>query len=165
MSTLSIIVRIVISAVLGGIIGFERERHKRDAGIRTHMLVCLGSSLFMIVSTLMSIEYKEAGMVDPSRIASGVVTGIGFLGAGTLLRYGSSIRGLTTAASIWVVSAIGLAVGAGFFIPGVVTTVVVMIVLMLTTITEKLHIHLNTSKNCKDREDKREEIHEKETDQ
>ncbi len=149
MPVTSIIFRIVLAAVLGGIVGVERERQGRDAGLRTHMLVCVGSALFMVVSALMALEYKDLGVVDPSRIAAGVVTGIGFLGAGTLLRYDSYIKGLTTAASIWVVSAIGLAVGAGFYMPGLITALVVIGVLMLSPIADKLHIHINLSNKKK----------------
>ncbi len=111
MNEFTMIFRIIISALLGGIIGFEREVHGRPAGIRTQMLVCLGSTVFMIISILIAVKYKEFGPVDPTRIAAGVVTGIGFLGAGAIIRAGRSIHGLTTAASIWAVSAIGMAIG------------------------------------------------------
>ena len=114
-----LIVRLVISGVLGGLVGFERERHNRPAGFRTHILVCVGCALVMLVSMYMG---EVAPGADPSRIASHAVSGIGFLGAGTILRYGNTIRGLTTAASLWVVAIIGLAVGSGFYVGGLVTT-------------------------------------------
>lgn len=105
-----IFAKLLISAVLGGIVGYERETHERPAGLRTHVLVCLGATLFMILS----ISFRN----DPVRIAAQIVTGIGFLGAGTILHQGTTIKGLTTAASLWIVSAIGMAVGIGgsFFI-------------------------------------------------
>lgn len=102
------VIRLLIAAVLGGLIGFEREAHGRPAGLRTHILVSIGSALFTIVSANFDIT-----RTDPTRIAAQVVSGIGFLGAGTIIRQGSVIRGLTTAASLWTVAAIGMAVGAG----------------------------------------------------
>lgn len=130
--------RIVLAALLGGAVGIEREIHGSDAGFRTHILVCLGSSLFMMISFLMSQEYGSMGTVDPSRIAAGVVTGIGFLGAGAVMRSGTSIQGLTTAASIWAVSAIGLAIGAGLFTAGTLTSGVVLVVLYSSRFKRKL---------------------------
>ncbi len=118
-----IILRLVISVILGGVIGFERERHNRPAGFRTHILVCSGSALLMMVSAYGFTGHLGADYhPDPSRIAAGVVTGIGFIGAGTILQQRGSIRGLTTAATIWVVSGVGLAVGIGFYLASAVTT-------------------------------------------
>lgn len=102
-----ILTRLAISLVLGSVIGWERETHDRPAGLRTHALVCIGSTIYMILS----LTFVENA--DPSRIASQVATGMGFLGAGTIIRSGSSVRGLTTAASLWAVAAIGLCVGRG----------------------------------------------------
>jgi putative Mg2+ transporter-C (MgtC) family protein len=102
------VIKLVLAAVLGGLIGFEREAHGRPAGLRTHILVSMGSALFTIVS--ISFGYQHS---DPSRVASQIVSGIGFLGAGTIIRQGSIVRGLTTAASLWTVAAIGMAVGTG----------------------------------------------------
>lgn len=138
MGSLVIILRILVSAILSGLIGLEREIKEREAGLRTHILVSVGSTLFMLTSINIGLAYSHAGRVDPSRIASGVVTGIGFLGAGAIIRYGTSIRGLTTAASIWVVAAIGIAVGAGMYWAGIVTTIVVLAVLILSRLEEKL---------------------------
>lgn len=140
------VMRIFLAAFLGGVIGLEREIHGRAAGFRTHMLVCVGSALFMITSLLVSSEHGGLGPVDPSRIAAGVVTGIGFLGAGAVVRSGSTIQGLTTAASIWTVSAIGLAIGAGFYQTAIVTTLIVVFVLFLSRIEVKLFSTKNKDK-------------------
>ncbi len=140
MTSMIILLRIVISTILGGLVGIEREIHGRAAGLRTHILVCMGSTLFMITSVMVSAKYGAAGASDPSRIAAGVVTGIGFLGAGAIIRYGSSIKGLTTAASIWAVSAIGLAVGAGIYEAAVITTIVVLAVLILSRWEERMEL-------------------------
>lgn len=124
--------RLFLSAILGGAIGFEREAHNRPAGFRTHILVTIGSTLLMLVSMNMGPG------ADASRIASNVVSGIGFLGAGTILRTGNNIEGLTTAASIWVCSAIGLAIGSGFYLGGIVVTVIVLFFLRKVSYLEKL---------------------------
>jgi len=103
------IARLVLAALLGGLIGYEREAHGRPAGLRTHILVCVGSTIFTIVSTSFT-----GARSDPARIASQIVSGIGFLGAGTIIRQGSMVRGLTTAASLWTIAAIGMAVGVNW---------------------------------------------------
>ena len=121
-----LLIRILIAGLLGGIIGLERDIHGRSAGLRTHLLVCIGASLFMIMSEQIAIHAKNNGIIssDPARIAAQIVTGIGFLGAGTIIREGFTIRGLTTAACLWVVAAIGMSVGAGYYILAVSTTIV-----------------------------------------
>lgn len=129
--------RLLLAAVLGGLVGFERERHNRPAGLRTHILVCLGSTLVMIVSVV-GFGGELGARGDQARIAAQVVSGIGFLGAGSILRQGSAIRGLTTAASLWVVAAVGLAVGIGLYIPAVFATGLVLGSLFLLTGVEKL---------------------------
>ena len=125
------LLRIVIAAGLGGAIGVEREIREREAGLRTHMLVSVGSALFTIVSAYGFHEFLTSGQAvvraDPSRIAAQIVTGIGFLGAGAIIRQGLSIRGLTTAATLWVVAAIGMAVGAGYYSGAVISTAVVLL--------------------------------------
>jgi len=122
--------RILLAAVLGGIIGYQRERADKSAGIRTNTLICVGAALFTVVS----IYGFEAA--DPSRVAAGIVTGIGFIGAGSIIRRGGGIiEGLTTAATIWAVAGIGLAAGAGLYIISVVTAVVVLTILMLPRFT------------------------------
>ncbi|MFC1667249.1 MgtC/SapB family protein [Candidatus Omnitrophota bacterium] len=127
-----IIFRLITGAVLGGLVGFERERHNRKiAGFRTHILVCVGSTLIMLTSLYIFDIYGGKAPVDPARIAAGVITGIGFLGAGTIIRSRVSVTGLTTAASLWTVSGIGLAVGCGFYLAGFVTTFIVLAALYL----------------------------------
>lgn len=132
--------RLLLSAILGAVVGVERQIHKRAAGFRTHILVCVGSTLFMLTSISVALSYSHAGDVDPSRIAAGVVTGIGFLGAGAIIRYGEAIKGLTTAASVWVVSSIGLSVGAGMYLSAIVTTLIVLVVLILSRVEEQFEI-------------------------
>jgi putative Mg2+ transporter-C (MgtC) family protein len=127
------LVRLALAAALGGAIGFERELRDREAGFRTHMLVCIGSALFTIVSAYGFREFLTSGdqvvRADPTRIAAQIVTGIGFLGAGAIIRQGVSIRGLTTAATLWVAAAIGMATGAGYYSGAVIGTVVTLIAL------------------------------------
>jgi putative Mg2+ transporter-C (MgtC) family protein len=128
-----VVLRIVLAAALGGAIGIERELRDREAGLRTHMLVSMGSALFTLVSAYGFHDFLVHGgsvvRTDPSRIAAQIVTGIGFLGAGAIIREGLSVRGLTTAATLWVVAAIGMAAGAGYTWAAVVTTVLVLVAL------------------------------------
>ena len=123
-----LLLRILLGTLLGAVIGFERDLHGRPAGLRTHTIVALASATFMVVSTrfLYFQHYTPADLVavDPSRIASAVVSGIGFLGAGAILRTGITIRGLTTAAGLWLVAAIGMAAGGGMYVEAVFATVV-----------------------------------------
>jgi len=128
-NNLIIILRLLLSGILSGLIGFEREIHHRSAGLRTHILVSLGSTLVMLTSLYIFDIYKDKVPLDPARIAAGVITGIGFLGAGTIIRMGQDVRGLTTAASLWVTAAIGLSVGCGFYISSIFTTIFVIFVL------------------------------------
>jgi putative Mg2+ transporter-C (MgtC) family protein len=125
-----VLLRVALAAVLGGILGLERELREREAGLRTHLLVSVGSALFTIVSAYGFHEFLASGAsvvrADPTRIAAQIVTGIGFLGAGAIIRQGLSIRGLTTAATLWVVAAIGLAAGAGYYSGAVITTAVAL---------------------------------------
>jgi putative Mg2+ transporter-C (MgtC) family protein len=130
-SDLDIAGRLAVAALLGSLIGFERERLLWAAGIRTHMLVCVGSCLLMIVSAY-GFERALAMphvILDPSRIAAQVVSGIGFLGAGSILMRGQMVRGLTTAASIWAVAALGLAAGGGLYFAAVVSTLIILVIL------------------------------------
>jgi putative Mg2+ transporter-C (MgtC) family protein len=126
-----VLLRIVVAAALTGAIGMERELRERAAGLRTHMLVGVGSALFTIVSAYAWGDFffdRQQGVVfDPTRIAAQIVTGIGFLGAGAIIRQGLSVRGLTTAAGLWVVAAIGMAVGAGYYSAAVIATGVVLV--------------------------------------
>ena len=132
----TVLFRLLLSVVLAAAIGTERQIHRRNAGLRTHILVGLGSCLIMLTSLYVFAIYKETANVDPARIAAGVITGIGFLGAGTILRERESIRGLTTAASLWVVAAIGLATGVGFYSAAVFTTILGLLVLFALRYTE-----------------------------
>ncbi len=134
-----IILRLLLSLILGGLIGLERQLHRRAAGLRTHILVCLGSCLIMLTSMYLFDIYKGIVSLDPSRIASGVITGIGFLGAGAIMREREKegIKGLTTAASLWVVAGIGLATGCGFYVAGFFTTALALIVLLFLGRMEK----------------------------
>jgi putative Mg2+ transporter-C (MgtC) family protein len=125
------LLRLALAAALGGLIGVEREIREREAGLRTHLLVALGSALFTIVSAYGFHAFLTSGQsvvrADPTRIAAQIVTGIGFLGAGAIIRQGLSVRGLTTAATLWVVAAIGLAAGAGYYSAAVITTALVLL--------------------------------------
>ncbi|MFL6010609.1 MAG: MgtC/SapB family protein [Gaiellaceae bacterium] len=125
------LLRVVVAAALGGAVGLERELREREAGFRTHMLVAVGSALFTLVSAYGFREFLVGGgsviRADPTRIAAQIVTGIGFLGAGAIIRQGLSVRGLTTAATLWVVAAIGLASGAGYYSAAVITTLVALV--------------------------------------
>ncbi|QGZ63720.1 MgtC/SapB family protein [Paraburkholderia acidisoli] len=126
-----LIARLVLAAALGSVIGFERERLSWAAGLRTHMLVCVGSALIMLVSAFGFADVLAADHVvlDPSRMAAQVVSGIGFLGAGSILLRGEIVRGLTTAASLWSVAAVGLAVGGGLYTAAIAATVIILIIL------------------------------------
>lgn len=121
---LDMVLRLVMAALMGGIIGYERERAEKPAGFRTHLLVCVGAALFTIASV-----HGFGVLSDPARVAAGVVVGVGFLGAGTILRGEGGIVGLTTAATVWAVAAIGLAVGAGLYLVGAVTAAIVLLAL------------------------------------
>ncbi len=109
-----VLTKLSIALLLGGLIGWEREKKRRTAGLRTHILVCMGSALIMLVSLYIYQAQEIKAGIDPARIAAGVVTGIGFLGAGAIIKSEAGPRGLTTAASIWISSGIGLAVGCGY---------------------------------------------------
>jgi putative Mg2+ transporter-C (MgtC) family protein len=128
------LLRLVLAAVLGGAVGLEREIHGRPAGIRTYLILSLGTALLMVLSEYLLVVYhdKFPGLAqgDPGRIAGQAITGIGFLGAGVILRYKDSIRGLTTAACVWLVCSVGLAVGAGFYLVGIAVTLMAVLALI-----------------------------------
>src|SRR5919107_1418100 len=132
---LAVITRIAVALLVGGLIGFERTYHGRPAGFRTHALVCIASALLMLVtvyqSAWMTTVPLDAIRTDPTRMAQGFMTGIGFLGAGVIFKEGLTVRGLTTAASIWVTAAIGILVGIGFWFAAVVGAISTLIVLAL----------------------------------
>ena len=127
---MEMILRIFVAFILSAIIGLEREIRRHEAGLRTHILVCVGSTLIMLTSLRIFDIYKTQVNIDPTRIASGVITGIGFLGAGAIIRSTHGVRGLTTASSLWVVAALGLSVGCGFFRVSVFVTALILIVLL-----------------------------------
>jgi putative Mg2+ transporter-C (MgtC) family protein len=130
----STIFKLILSLIAGGLVGLNRERHKQPAGFRTHILICLGSTLLMVLSIYIPQTYFDFKNGDPGRIAAQVVTGIGFLGAGAIIRLGTNVRGLTTAASIWLISAIGLSIGAGLY---VISLVVVVFALFTLVVLER----------------------------
>ena len=125
------LVRLLLSFLVGGVIGFERASRRQSAGLRTHILICLGSTLLMLLSIWVPDEFMDAKNGDPGRIAAQVVSGIGFLGAGSIIRLGNTIKGLTTAASLWFVAAIGLAIGAGMYIPCFIAVAIALVALIV----------------------------------
>jgi putative Mg2+ transporter-C (MgtC) family protein len=134
--------RLVLAVFLGGAIGLERESRGRPAGLRTHILVCLGATIIMIASTRMAIVSQALPptsriQVDPGRIAAGVVTGIGFLGAGAIIRIGDLVRGLTTAGCIWFVAGLGITIGQGLYALAIVSTILALAVLLVLTQVER----------------------------
>ena len=133
-STEDSIIRLIMALILGGLIGYERQAQSKSAGLRTHTLVCVGSCLCMIISINIAMDYYFTfgyNNSDPERIAAQVVSGVGFIGAGTILanQKDRSVRGLTTAAGLWAVSAIGLVVGAGYLVIACVATALIFLVL------------------------------------
>ncbi|MDD9269212.1 MgtC/SapB family protein [Paenibacillus sp. GCM10023248] len=138
----------ILSVVLGGLIGLEREWSNHAAGLRTHILVCVGSTTIMLLSVYGFNEFvNEANVrIDPARLAAQVISGIGFLGAGAIMRTGATVSGLTTAASIWVVAAIGLSVGAGFYYVSIMAAVLVLFSLFVLNHWEKYWMRKRRSK-------------------
>lgn len=134
---LIVIARMILACILGGVIGYERESTNRPAGFRTHILVCVGAALVMITSEYIFEQYKGVANIDPARLGAQVISGIGFLGAGTIIREGVTVSGLTTAASLWAVSCVGIAAGIGFYSGAVIATAIIYITLILLKRTEK----------------------------
>lgn len=137
-----IILRLVAASVFGALIGLERDIHGRAAGLRTNLLVCLGSALFMLISIYTGTingdsDFYSVLRIDPGRIAAQIITGIGFLGAGTIIKEGFSIRGLTTAACMWIVAGIGMATGAGYYLAAAATTVIGLLTLTFLNVLER----------------------------
>lgn len=137
----SMLLDILLAIVLGFAIGFEREITNKWAGLRTHMLVCLGSCIFTLLSIHAFPVYAHSPQADPARIAAQILTGIGFIGGGTVLRHGYSIYGLTTAATLWITASIGMACGCGFTALAIICTVLAVGTLVLIRIFEKQYIH------------------------
>jgi putative Mg2+ transporter-C (MgtC) family protein len=145
------LLRLSLAAILSGLIGIEREYREREAGLRTHMLVAVGSALFTLVSAYGFHDFIAAGgnvvRTDPSRIAAQIVTGVGFLGAGAIIRQGLAVRGLTTAATLWVCAAIGLAAGTGYYSAAVITTGVTLVLLWpLRFVARRMFSHQHVHK-------------------
>lgn len=129
---INILIKLILATILGGLIGFERESQGTPAGIRTHLLVCLGSTLSMMISIALPLLAPELShTLDPSRIASMVIAGIGFLGSGVIIQDKGNIWGLTTAACLWTTATIGLAIGCGFYIPAFIVTFISIVILHL----------------------------------
>ena len=132
---IDLVIRLSSAILLGGLIGFERELHGKVAGFRTHSLVALGSALIMLVSVQIFDLYQGKAQVDPSRIAAQVVSGVGFLGAGAIIRFPrgehEAVKGLTTAAGIWAASGIGLACGLGQYHPAIISTLLTLVILVV----------------------------------
>jgi putative Mg2+ transporter-C (MgtC) family protein len=141
-----IVLKLVLAGVLGGIIGFERDMHGRAAGLRTNLLVCMGSALFMLVSEIVANHAMSSSsgsamgrFADPGRIAAQIITGIGFIGAGAIIKEGFNVRGLTTAACLWLVAGIGMAVGAGLYMLGIYATLIGVASLVVLKNLDKLY--------------------------
>jgi len=128
---IELLIRLILACLLGGAIGIEREWKKHPAGFRTHILVCAAAALVMLSNIFIFEKYKNYANVDPARLGAQVISGIGFLGAGTILKEGVTIKGLTTAASLWSVACIGIAVGLGFYSGAIFGTILVLITLMV----------------------------------
>lgn len=138
-STGEMILRLVVSVLLGAAVGYERERDNQPAGLRTHMILVLGACLAMILSINIGAKHGT----DPARLAAQVIAGIGFLGAGAILRYGFNVKGLTTAATLWTMAIVGMAVGYGYYLISVVTTALMLIILSVVNIIEHRFIRTN----------------------
>ena len=132
-----VILRLAVAVGLGMLIGAERLLVREAAGMKTHALVSLGSALFIIVSEMIAIKYAGIGGFDPSRIASQVIVGIGFLGAGSIILQGSRLIGLTTAGGLWVTAGIGMATGFGLYAMAIIATVLVFFILIIVNLLEK----------------------------
>jgi putative Mg2+ transporter-C (MgtC) family protein len=145
LSNYEFLLPLFLAVALGGLIGLEREFHGRAAGLRTHILVCLGSTIIMIASMQLYERYSDLMSdsiirIDPGRIAAGIVTGIGFLGAGVILQSGNVVRGLTTAACVWLVAGVGIAIGIGFYVLASSATALALFTLFALKLVER-YIH------------------------
>lgn len=140
---LAIFVKLLLAALAGGVVGLEREKHGRPAGLRTHLLVALGACLMMVISEAFQLKYggfdtNSAIRLDPGRTAAQIITGIGFIGAGVIIKEGITVRGLTTAASLWLVAGLGMAFGMGLFLPGVMATILALMSLIFLKMLEPI---------------------------
>lgn len=141
------IIRILVAAALGAAVGLERERQDQPAGLRTHIILVIGSAMAMVLSANLGYLYARPGLpADPARLAAQVISGIGFLGAGAILRYGFTVKGLTTATSLWTMAIVGLTVGAGYYLVAVIATALILIVLILLNVIEKRFVRTSVSR-------------------
>jgi putative Mg2+ transporter-C (MgtC) family protein len=140
LSEIDMLLRLLLAAVLGAAIGWQRERHAQPAGLRTHTILVVGSALAMMLSINLALQFPPL-VNDPARLAAQVISGIGFLGAGAILREGFTVKGLTTATSMWTMAIVGLAVGDGYFITSVAVTVLLLVVLSILYWFERRYIH------------------------
>jgi putative Mg2+ transporter-C (MgtC) family protein len=142
-----IILRVLVAAALGAAVGIERERQDQPAGMRTHMILVIGATLAMVLSVNVGYLYAREGTpADPARLAAQVISGIGFLGAGAILRFGFNVKGLTTATSLWTMAIVGMTVGAGYYLIGVVTTALMLIVLTVFNVIENRYLRTSVSR-------------------
>lgn len=132
-----LVLKLVVAVVLGMLIGAERILAHKEAGMKTHALVSLGSALFVVISEMIAIKYHSIGGFDPTRIASQIIVGIGFLGAGSIIFQGNRLLGLTTAGGLWVTAGIGIATGFGFYGLAIIATILVLLVLIMINILER----------------------------
>jgi putative Mg2+ transporter-C (MgtC) family protein len=146
-SDMEILLRLLVGAGLGALVGFERERQNQPAGLRTHIILAIGATLAMVLSINLAMQFRDfAPNGDPARLAAQVISGIGFLGAGAILRYGETVKGLTTATSLWTVAIIGLSAGAGNYLVSAGATLLVLIVLTIINVFEKRYIRSYASR-------------------
>jgi putative Mg2+ transporter-C (MgtC) family protein len=141
-SEVDILLRILLAAGLGALVGWQREIHHEPAGLRTHMILVVGSALCMTLSINVALQFRSIALNgDPSRIAAQIVSGIGFLGAGAILREGFTVKGLTTATSLWTMAIVGMTVGMGYYLTAIGVTVLILLVLSVMRTIEKRYIH------------------------
>lgn len=155
MTVLEMCLRILMSMAIGGIIGWERETSNRPAGLRTHMLVAIGAAVVMLMGEISLYRYADVTTMDPTRLGAQVISGIGFLGAGTIMREGLTVRGLTTAASLWAVACLGLAAGGGFYQAAFAGTIAILLTLTIFEYLEKRFMKMKSKgllleMECKD---------------
>ncbi len=141
-SEVDVLIRVLIAAVLGALVGWQREVHHQPAGLRTHIILVVGAALCMTLSIDTALQFRSIALNgDPSRIAAQIVSGIGFLGAGAILREGFNVKGLTTATSLWTMAIVGMTVGLGFYLTSIVVTLLILLVLTVLNSIEKRYIH------------------------
>jgi len=137
LTEIDVVIRLCLAFVAGGIIGFERSSRRQVAGLRTHILITVGAACLMLLSIWIPQQFFDIKNSDPGRIAAQVVSGMGFLGAGAIIRLGNNIKGLTTAASLWLVAAVGLTIGAGMYIAAITTVILALVALILLNQIER----------------------------